>query len=147
MLLESIQSLYQKLRLDSYRRMFSAIREKPGSLSATEAFSADVIHLLGEPTLQQFARAIGISQPNATYKVNALVAKGYVCKQTPENDRREVRLTMGEKFKTYLQERSRPLERAVSRLHKTYSDEELALTANVVNALLQEMEKEEKVDG
>ena len=90
MLLESIQSLYQKLRLDSYRRMFGAIREKPGSLSATEAFSADVIHLLGEPTLQQFARAIGISQPNATYKVNALVAKGYVCKQTPENDRREV---------------------------------------------------------
>ena len=145
-LLESIQTLYQRLRLDSYRRMLGAIREKDGSLSATEAFSADVIHLLGTPTLQQFANAIGISQPNATYKVNSLVAKGYVCKQTAESDRREVRLTTGEKFRRYLQERSRSLERAAAHLRRRYTDEELALTADVVNALLTEMEREEQTD-
>ncbi len=147
MLLKSIMALYQHLRLDSYRRMFGAIREKSGSLSATEAFSADVIYLLGNPTLQQFARAIGISQPNATYKVNALVAKGYICKQTPEYDRREVRLTTGEKFRTYFQENSQPLMRAVSRLRGKFTDEQLALTASVVDTLLHEMEQEEQEDA
>lgn len=147
MLLKSIMALYQHLRLDSYRRMFGAIREKNGSLSATEAFSADVIYLLGNPTLQQFARAIGISQPNATYKVNALVAKGYICKQTPEHDRREVRLTTGEKFRTYFQENSQSLTRAVSRLRRKFTDEQLALTASVVDTLLHEMEQEEWEDA
>lgn len=72
-----ILRLQNWLRLESYKKMFHTLREKTGSLSATEAFSADVIHLLGRPTLGQFAATLGISQPNATYKVNNLAAKGY----------------------------------------------------------------------
>ena len=37
------------------------------------------------------AETLGISQPNATYKVNNLAAKGYVNRHTPEDDRRERR--------------------------------------------------------
>ena len=77
---------------------FAAVREKPGSLSATEAFSADIIHLLGSPTISQFAETIGISQPNATYKVNQLAAKGYLHKTVQAHDRREIVLTTSEKF-------------------------------------------------
>jgi hypothetical protein len=44
------------------------LREKAGSLSATEAFSAEVIYLLDHPTIGEFADFIGISQPNASYK-------------------------------------------------------------------------------
>ena len=73
-----ILRLQNWLRLESYKKMFHTLREKTGSLSATEAFSADVIHLLGRPTLGQFAATLGISQPNATYKVNNLAAKGYL---------------------------------------------------------------------
>ena len=75
-----ILRLQNWLRLESYKKMFHTLREKTGTLSATEAFSADVIHLLGRPTLGQFAATLGISQPNATYKVNNLVAKGYLAK-------------------------------------------------------------------
>ena len=71
MLHESILKLYRRLRLDGYRKLFGAVQEREGSLSAMEAFSADLINLLGEPTLRQFAEYSGISQPNATYKVNA----------------------------------------------------------------------------
>ena len=78
MLLQTLRQLYRRLRLTSYRRIFGSIRERSGSLSATEAFSADVIQLMGAPTLSQFAQYLGISQPNATYKINNLVAKGYV---------------------------------------------------------------------
>ena len=51
MLQQTLQRLYRQLRLTSYRQIFGAIRERSGSLSATEAFSADVIQLLGAPTL------------------------------------------------------------------------------------------------
>ena len=66
MLHESILKLYRRLRLDGYRKLFGAVQEREGSLSAMEAFSADLINLLGEPTLKEFAEYSGISQPNAT---------------------------------------------------------------------------------
>ena len=76
MLSQEILDLYKKSRLMTYRAMFGRIREKTGSLSATEAYAVDVIYLLGSPTITQLAETLGISQPNATYKVNNLVAKG-----------------------------------------------------------------------
>ena len=88
MLLQTIEALFRKYRLFCYQKLFAAVREKPGSLSATEAFSADIIHLLGSPTISQFADTIGISQPNATYKVNQLAAKGYLHKTVQAHDRR-----------------------------------------------------------
>ena len=38
MLLQTIEALFRKYRLFCYQKLFSAVREKPGSLSATEAF-------------------------------------------------------------------------------------------------------------
>ena len=104
MLGETFAQLFRKYRLFCYRKLFAAVREKPGSLSATEAFSADIIHLLGSPTVSQFAETIGISQPNATYKVNQLTAKGYLEKHVQARDRREVVLTTSEKFTGYFDE-------------------------------------------
>ena len=104
MLLQTIKALFRKYRLFCYQKLFSAVREKPGSLSATEAFSADIIHLLGSPTISQFADTIGISQPNATYKVNQLVSKGYLRKTVQAHDRREIVLTTSEKFSGYFDE-------------------------------------------
>jgi len=95
------EEIYRYLRLAHYQNLFATINEKPGSLSATEAFSVEVIYLLGEPTLGEFADFIGISQPNASYKVNALVSKGYITKESGENDKRECRLVVTRKFRDY----------------------------------------------
>ena len=141
MLQQTLQRLYRQLRLTSYRQIFGAIRERSGSLSATEAFSADVIQLLGAPTLSQFAQYLGISQPNATYK--NLVAKGYVEKVPSPGDRREIRLQPAGKLKKYLASGEGSFDHAVEALKKTYTEEELALTARVLNALLDETQKEE----
>ena len=66
MLTEEVIRLYKRFRLLNYREMFGRIREKDGSLSATEAFAADVIYLLEKPTITQLAETLGISQPSAT---------------------------------------------------------------------------------
>lgn len=143
MLRQTLRRLYRQLRLSSYRSMFGAIRERSGSLSATEAFSADVIQLLGTPTLSQFAQCLGISQPNATYKVNNLVAKGYVEKLPSTEDRREIRIQPAEKLRRYLERGEGFFGQAEERLSEVYTQEELALTARVLNTLLDELEKEE----
>lgn len=136
-----LMTLYRKLRLGTYRQIFRKIREKDGSLSATEAFSADVIHLLGKPTITQFASYLGISQPNATYKVNTLAQKGYVRKVTASEDRREVRLETGEKYAAYLREDTASLDRAVEAIKNKYTDEEFAIAGRILSDLLQELEE------
>ena len=143
MLEQQILRLYRMLRLLAYRKMFGTIHEKKGSLSATEAFSADVIHLLGTPTMSQFAAYLGVSQPNATYKVSSLVAKGYVQKTVPEEDRREVRLQTCGKFNSYFEEQSERLTRAIESLTDTYSSEQLSLVAEVLDTLVGRIDIEE----
>lgn len=135
MLSEAIAQLFRKYRLLCYRQLFASIREKDGSLSATEAFSADIIHLLGHPTISQFAATIGISQPNATYKVNQLAAKGYVAKHVPERDRREIVLEVSEKFSAYFNENEEELKKQVAALREQFAPEELETADRVLRAL------------
>lgn len=71
---------------------------KPGGLTSTEAFSAEIIYLLGAPTIGEFAEFLGISQPNASYKANSLAAKGYIHKKPCQADRRECRLSVTPRF-------------------------------------------------
>lgn len=135
MLAQSIAQLFRKYRLFCYQKLFAAVRERPGSLSATEAFSADIIHLLGSPTVSQFAQTIGISQPNATYKVNQLAAKGYLKKTVPTRDRREIVLTTSEKFSGYFDENEEEMQKKVSALAAQFTPAELDSAQRVLCAL------------
>lgn len=126
MLYDEMTRIYEKFRLMHYRSLFGKIRERDGSLSATEAYAVDVIFLLGKPTLGEFAECLGLSQPNATYKVNNLIAKGYVTKSVSETDRRECRLCVTEKFRSYYGGKSEAIEKAVKKLKEKYTEEELS---------------------
>lgn len=136
---ESVE-FYKKLRLMHYRRLFGRIRERDGSLSATEAFAVDVIFLLGNPTLGEFAGFLGISQPNATYKVNNLMAKGYVLKKTSESDRRECRLCVTDKFMDYYGAQNDFIAAAVDKLKDDFSERELDTFVSVMQALKKALE-------
>ena len=135
MLTEEVIRLYKRFRLLNYREMFGRIREKDGSLSATEAFAADVIYLLEKPTITQLAETLGISQPNATYKVNNLSAKGYVQKTTSEDDRRECHLHVSERFHSYYDTSDAFIREAVAKLGEEYSAEEQALFEKMLRSL------------
>ena len=87
--------LHRRMRLVIYRRLL----RRTGQLSAADAFAADVIYLLEQPTLTQFAGEMGISQPSASYRVNELAQKGVVEKVTSPRDRRECRLRVGAEYR------------------------------------------------
>lgn len=135
MLSEEIRRLYQHFRLRNYRALFGRIREKDGSLSATEAFAADVIFLLGSPTITQLAETLGISQPNATYKLNQLIQKGYVEKVPSTADRRELHLHVTDKYMRYWNESSSTMHRALDLLQQRFSDGELAVFSRMLQVL------------
>ena len=102
MLETNFTEVYDKFKLQFYRRVFELVRERDGSLSAMEAFSLEVIKMLDEPTVGQFADFLNISQSNATYKVNNLIKKGYLVRQNSTTDRREYHLILSEKFYNYM---------------------------------------------
>lgn len=102
MLEKSFTEVYDKFKLQFYRKVFDQVRERDGSLSAMEAFSLEVIAMLDRPTVGQFADFLKISQSNATYKVNSLMKKGYLERQNSQTDRREYHLVLSEKFYNYM---------------------------------------------
>lgn len=140
MLYDRIKALYEHSRLEHYRKLFGRIREKDGSLSATEAYSADVIYLLGNPTVSAFAELLGISQPNATYKINNLASKGYVTRTYSDTDRRECRVSVANKFYAYYDTDYPFLAEAVDRLSEKYTPEELALCERILADLTEAMQ-------
>ena len=140
MLYQRIKDLYERSRLEHYRELFGRIREKDGSLSATEAFAADVIYLLGKPTVSSFAEVLGISQPNATYKINNLAAKGYVTRITSDEDRRECRVSVVDKFYSYYDTDYPFINHALEKLSAKHTPEELDLFDRMLGELTDSLE-------
>jgi DNA-binding MarR family transcriptional regulator len=132
---ESMSELYKNLRLSHYRNLFAQLQEKAGSLSATEAFSAEVIYLLDHPTISEFAAFLGISQPNASYKVNALVTKGYLERVGSDDDRREAHLNVTKKFLDYYGRQMPDIPRVVSSALTSFTEAETALLLKLFGKL------------
>lgn len=132
---EAVSDLYRNLRLSHYRNLFGQLREKAGSLSATEAFSAEVIYLLDRPTIGEFADFIGISQPNASYKVASLVAKGYLERISNDEDHREAHLHVTKKFLDYYGRQLPDMESAVNSAASSFTEQEIRLLSLLLGKL------------
>lgn len=125
MLEKSFSEVYDKFKLQFYCKVFELVRERDGSLSAMEAFSLEVIHMLGEPTVGQFADFLNISQSNATYKVNNLIRKGYIERQNSQTDRREYHLVLSEKFHKYIGILSSYEKTVIQRMKERFPEEDI----------------------
>lgn len=122
---KSFVEIYDKFKLRFYRSVFELVREREGSLSAMEAFSLEVINMLSEPTVGQFADFLNISQSNATYKVNSLIKKGYLERQNSQTDRREYHLVLSEKYYNYARLMSSYEMQVIERIKQRFSKEDL----------------------
>lgn len=139
MLEKQFAQVYDKFKLQFYRRVFELVRERDGSLSAMEAFSLEVIHMLGEPTVSQFADFLNISQSNATYKVNNLIKKGYILRQNSTVDRREYHLILSEKYFTYMNLYANYELTVMRRVKERFSDEEIAVFDRILQVMSDEL--------
>ena len=98
MLKPAFYSVYTKFKLHFYKEIFQRFRTREASLTTVETFCVETIMHLGRPTVNEFASFMSISPPNAAYKVNSLIKKGYINKVQSETDRREYHLEVTEKY-------------------------------------------------
>ena len=113
------------------------------SFTTTEVYCVEIIHSLNKPTIQEFANFIGISSPNATYKVNSLIKKGYVEKVQSDTDKREFYLDVTEKFYRYYNINEKYLDIVEERLKKELSEEEFKMFNDTLKKIYHDMMPEE----
>ena len=122
---ENFTEIFEKFEMQFFRRIFDLVREREGSLSAMEAFSIEIIKMLDNPTVGQFADFLNISQSNATYKVNSLMKKGYLVRQNSSTDRREYHLVLSEKYYRYEELMTSYEHTVIERIKERFSPEDL----------------------
>ena len=139
MLEENFLSVYDKFKVEFFRRLFSLVREREGSLSAMEAFAVEIIHQMNAPTISQFADFLGISQSNATYKVNSLMKKGYIVKENSDIDRREYHLKLSEKYYQYSGLMNSYVDTVMDRMQQRFTPEELETFSKMLGVMSEEL--------
>ena len=101
-LLEAVfNEIYTKFKLNLYKKIFNRFEEREATLTAVETFCMEVIYALGNPTINEFAYFVQISQANAAYKVASLIRKGYLRKVRSTEDKREYHLEVTSKYMDY----------------------------------------------
>lgn len=139
MLRKNFTEVYNKFKLQFYRRVFELVRERDGSLSAMEAFALEVIEMLNKPTVGQFAEFLNISQSNATYKVNSLIKKGYIERLNSTTDRREYHLVLSEKYYNYISLMSSYQLDVIARIESRFSREDVEKFDEMLKVISEEL--------
>ena len=139
MLEKSFDRIYTKFKLHFYQAVFSRFQTREASLTAVETFCMEIIRALNEPTINEFASFVNISSPNAAYKVNSLIRKGYVEKIQSPNDRREYHLRPTQKFHDYYNLSSSYVREVMDRVRDRFTPQEVALIDHVLDIVGQEL--------
>ena len=124
MLEQKFSEVYSKFKLHFYREIFRRFQSREASLTTVETFAMESIKALGEPTVNEFATFMRISSPNAAYKINSLIKKGYVEKIRSEQDKREFHLRPTQKYMDYYNISQSYIHEVMGRLEERISPEE-----------------------
>lgn len=139
MLEESFSQVYTKFKLHFYQEIFSRFQGREASLTAVETFCMEIILALKEPTINEFASFVHVSSPNAAYKVNSLIQKGYVEKVQSPHDRREYHLRPTKKYMEYYNISSNYLREVMDRVKNRFTPEEAVQLDRMLQVVGQEL--------
>ena len=139
MLEELFSQVYTKFTMHVYREVFSRFQSREASLTAVETLCMEVIAALKDPTVNEFASFVQISSPNAAYKVNSLIQKGYLEKAQSAQDRREYHLRPTEKYLDFYNVSNTYIEAVMARIRARFSQEEVAELERMLGIVSQEL--------
>ena len=145
MLEQAFNNVYSKFKLHFYQEIFRRFQDREASLTTVETFCMESIQALGSPTVNEFANFMHISPPNAAYKVNSLVKKGYIRKVRSAEDRREYHLEVTPKYFDYYNISTSYLVEVMSRVTGRFSAEECARLEEMLNVVSRELMPEVQI--
>ena len=136
---ESFDRIYTKFKLHFYRKVFEKWNDREASLTTVETFCMEIINALKNPTVNEFAEMANLSSPNAAYKVNSLIKKGYLRKVRAENDKKKYYLEVTEKHKEYYNISYQYISTVMKRIEERFTPEELAYIVKVMDIIETEL--------
>ena len=116
--------VYKRFKVLYYKDVFKRLKSSKIPLSTEELYCLEIIEALEEPTINEFAGFVGISSPNATYKINALIQKGYVEKIQSSTDKREYMLRITDKYYKDLSVSEKYFDIVEEKLKASFTEEE-----------------------
>jgi DNA-binding MarR family transcriptional regulator len=99
----------------------------------------ECIKALGNPTINEFASFMCISPPNAAYKVNSLIKKGYVRKVQSTVDRREFHLEVTQKYMDYYNLSANYMREVMDRISRRFGPEDCAKMEEMLRIISEEL--------
>ena len=139
MLEQAFNEVYTKFKLHFYQEIFQRFQTREASLTTVETFCMESIMALGSPTVNEFATFMRISPPNAAYKVNSLVKKGYINKIQSQDDRREYHLEVTQKYIDYYNISAAYTTEVVTRVNRRFPPEDCAKLEEMLTIVSREL--------
>ena len=136
---QAFNEVYTKFKLHFYQEIFRRFQDREASLTTVETFCMESIMALGSPTVNEFATFMRISPPNAAYKVNSLVKKGYIRKVQSPDDRREYHLEVTQKYIDYYNISASYTTEVVKRANARFTPEECSKLEEMLTIVSREL--------
>ena len=89
--------------------------------------------------VDEFASFMRISPPNAAYKINSLIRKGYVQKIQSEHDKREYHLQVTQKYKEYYNISNDYVHVVTERMRERFTPDECAKLEEMLTIISKEL--------
>lgn len=142
MLEQTLTDIYTKFKIHFYQEVFKSLNAGNTTLSTMETICMEIIHALQEPTVNMFASFIQVSSPNAAYKVNNLIQKGYIEKVRSAEDKREYHLRVTPKYFDYYNMNQNYLSEIAKRAEEYFSPEDIERFDSMLSAISKNLMKE-----
>lgn len=139
MLRKSFNDVYAKFKLHFYQNVFEKFEKREASLTTVETFCMEIIYALDKPTVAQFAEVANISSPNAAYKINNLIKKGYLKKVQSKEDKRAFHLEVTQKYLDYYNISYQYMDTVMQRIEERFSPEEAAQLDQMLTIVSEEL--------
>ena len=139
MLEKAFNDVYTKFKLHFYQEIFRRFQNREASLTTVETFCMESIMALGRPSVNEFATFVRISPPNAAYKVNSLVKKGYIRKVQSPSDRREYHLEVTQKYIDYYNISYSYLHTVIERVRQRFPAEDCDKMEEMLSVISNEL--------
>ncbi|MDR1002187.1 MAG: MarR family transcriptional regulator [Oscillospiraceae bacterium] len=147
MIEDSFTAVYSKFKLYFYQKVFDRIQNRETSLTTVETFCVEIIYVLHRPTINEFANFIKISAPNATYKINCLIKKGYLRRVQSRRDKRLFYLEVTDKFFDYYGINLSYIDTVVKRMKERFSETDISKLNEMLEIISSELMPEISCSG
>lgn len=147
MLRKSFSDVYSKFKLHFYQNVFERFENREASLTTVETFCMEIIYALDKPTIARFAEIANISSPNAAYKINNLIKKGYLVKVQSKEDKRAYHLEVTQKYLDYYNISYQYMDTVMQRIEEHFSKEEVETLDRMLSVISEELMSEIDLNG